>query len=225
MPIRSYVRLLLWASVGLVPLLLLLITWVDAPLARLVHEAGAPGRAFWLLVMLPSEWVQEHIFYRGLPLGWLALLTLFLLTWARRLPSGTVWLVTLGTLIGSEALAIIAKLFFNRPRPLDVFTQAAPAATFWSPLGRFDAFPSGHVAWVAGLLLPLALQFPRLRPWLLAYVGLVALGRVGLEAHWLSDVVAAGYLALVLTCLLEIGTGWLRPRGTRLPVPAAPPAA
>lgn len=101
--------------------------------------------------------------------------------------------------------------FFNRPRPSDVFNHLAPGAGFWQGT-EFNAFPSGHAAGAAGLLLPWALRFPKARPWLLAWLGLVCLGRVVLEFHWLSDVVAGAALGLLLTCGFEMGTWWLRPK-------------
>ncbi|UYZ65064.1 phosphatase PAP2 family protein [Hymenobacter weizhouensis] len=211
MPTRHYLRLLLRATLLTLPLLLLSIDGVDEPLARFVHEHGALLKPFFAGVMWVSEALQQLLFYHGLPVGWLALLLLFLVLRLLRRPHSTVWLVTLLTLVGSEAATKLLKPYFNRPRPLEVLSGMAPDAGFWQTAGRFDAFPSGHTAWVAGLLLPLALRFPPARPWLLGFVGLVAAGRVALEMHWLSDVVAAVYVALVLTCVFEVLTGWLRP--------------
>lgn len=211
MTIRHYTRLLLLATLVVLPLLLFFIIGIDEPLAYLVHHYGAPLQPAFGTVMRGLDWLQGHFFYHGLPIGWLALLLAFLTTRLLRHPTSTVWLVTLFTLVGSEGLTNLLKGFFNRPRPLEVWSQAGPNAGFWQSAGRFDAFPSGHTAWIAGLLLPLALRFPKLRVGLLGLIGVVALGRVGLEAHWLSDVAASIYLALVLTCSFEIGTWWLRP--------------
>ncbi|UOQ76306.1 phosphatase PAP2 family protein [Hymenobacter sp. 5516J-16] len=198
--------------------------WVDVPLAVWLHQPGESLRPFFAGVMLATDylsWLFHVPSLVGVPGAWLLLLLLFLLSWVRRLPHATIWLVVLLTMVGSEGLGNLLKLFSNRPRPLDVFAHHAPNASFWQPVGRFDAFPSGHTAWVAGLLLPLALRFPKLRPTLLGLVGLVAAGRVALEAHWLSDVVGAGYLALLLACSIEIGTWWLRPKPAGAPAPNA----
>lgn len=211
-------RLLLRVTLLFVPLLLLLVWVVDEPLAQLVHEHGAGLKPFFAGIHRVGGAVQQAFFYHGLPVGWLTLLLLFLVFRLLRHPHSTVWLVTLLTLVGSEGLTSLLKVYTNRPRPLSVLSGATPNADFWQATGRFDAFPS---AWAAGLLLPLALRFPRLRPWLLGAVALVAASRVGLEVHWLSDVVAAVYVALALSCGFEVLPRWLRPEPAPLPAPEA----
>lgn len=228
MTIYFYLRLLLKGLVVLVPLTLLCIFVVDEPLARVVHEHGAPLQPFFAAVMNATDSIWALLHKSGglwVPLLWPVLLVLFGVARFRRWPHCTIWLVVLLTVVGSEGVGNMLKLYFNRSRPLAILTYQAPNAGFWQPVGRFDAFPSGHTAWVAGLLLPLALRFPKARPGLLACIGLVGMARVGLEAHWLSDVVAAVCLALVLTCSCEIATWWLRPKGTFSGLPSVPAAA
>jgi undecaprenyl-diphosphatase len=146
------------------------------------------------------------------PWLWLLLLLLFVVARLRRWPHCTIWLVALLTMVSSQGLRNLLAVYFNRPRPWQVFGHIASDGGFWQAAGRFDAFPSGHAAGTAGLLLPWALRFPRARPWLLSWLVLVCLGRVVLEYHWLSDVVAGAALGLLLTCLWELTTKWLRPR-------------
>jgi undecaprenyl-diphosphatase len=206
--------------------MLLCIWLLDEPIALFVHN-GQPMQGFFNSVMLVADYlgfVTHSPSPLGLPWMWLLLPLLFLGSWILRWRHATIWLVVLLVWVGSEALGNILKVYFNRPRPAVLWLHSAPNADFWQPLGQYDAFPSGHTASVAGLLLPLALRFPKLRPWLLGAVGLVGLGRVVLELHWLSDVVAAVYLAVSLTCLFEIGTGWLRPSRRGELVSAAPDA-
>ncbi|MBX0291986.1 phosphatase PAP2 family protein [Hymenobacter sp. HSC-4F20] len=228
MTIQYYLRVLLTSILLLVPLTLLCIFVVDEPLARLVHERGAPVLPFFTALMMVTDTIGELMHKGGglgVPLPWLLLLVLFGVARFRRWPHCTIWVVVLLTMVGSEGVANLLKLYFNRPRPLAIVTYQAPNADFWQPVGRFDAFPSGHTAWAAGLLLPLALRFPKARPWLLACIGLVGMARVGLEAHWLSDVVASVCLALVLTCGVELATWWLRPTGTFSTEPVVSAAA
>ena len=209
MPLRFYLRSLI-AGLLAIPLILLLIIGVDVPLAELLHQHGAPLRPFFAGFMHLHDSLQGILQARPLWV-WLALLLLFAITRWRQRPESTIWLVALLTLIGSEGGANLLKIYFNRPRPLQVFEHLAANANFWQA-GPFDAFPSGHAAGAAGLLLPWALRFPRARPWLLAWLGLVCLGRVVLEFHWLSDVVAGAAIGLVLTCGFELATWWLRPK-------------
>lgn len=205
-----YLRLLLVAALAL-PVVLLLIAVVDQPLATLLHQHGEPLRLFFAGFMRLHDLLQGILQARVLWV-WLALLLLFAITRWRRRPESTIWLVALLTLISSEGSANLLKIYFHRPRPLQVFDHLAVNADFWQPAGQFDAFPSGHAAGTAGLLLPWALRFPRARLWLLGWLGLVCLGRVVLEYHWLSDVVAGAALGLLLTCGFELATWWLRPR-------------
>ncbi|TGD82806.1 phosphatase PAP2 family protein [Hymenobacter wooponensis] len=223
---RYYLRLLLFATLLLVPLILLCISLLDKPVALLMHNKQ-PVRGVFEGVMKGTDylWFASHVSGPlGLPWVWLLLPLLFLGSWLLRWQHATIWLVMLLTWVGSEALGNILKMYFNRPRPEVLWLHTAPDAAFWQPLGQYDAFPSGHTATVAGMLLPLALRFPKLRPWLLGVIGMVGVGRVVLELHWLSDVVAAVYLAVVLTCLVEIGTWWLQPSLRRELVSAAPDA-
>ncbi|OWP63229.1 hypothetical protein CDA63_10265 [Hymenobacter amundsenii] len=206
---RFYLCLLLGALLA-IPLILLLIIGVDVPLAKLLHPHGAPLRPFFLSFMHLHDSLQGALQARQLWV-WLALLLLFAITRWRQRPESTIWLVALLTLVGSQAARHLLAMYFKRPRPLQVFEHLAANPDFWQA-GQFDSFPSGHAAGAAGLLLPWALRFPRARPWLLAWLGLVCLGRVVLEFHWLSDVVAGAAIGLVLTCGFELATWWLRPK-------------
>jgi membrane-associated phospholipid phosphatase len=115
-----------------------------------------------------------------------------------------------------------AKWLADRPRPVTAMTTAASSS-----------FPSGHalgsmvaVLALAVVLLPLVGR--SWWPWLIAVgsviVLTVGLGRVALNVHHLSDVVAGwalGYLYFVL-CLLVLRPAWVTPpAGT----PAAPGSA
>lgn len=205
---QIYTRLSLLALAS-VPLMLLLILTVDEPLSGLLHQHGAPLRPFFAGFMRVHDAVTDKL----MPLWlWPLLLLLFAVARLRRWPHCTIWLVALLTMISSQGLRHLLAAYFNRPRPLQVFEHLAANADFWQLEGRFDAFPSGHAAGTAGLLLPWALRFPKALPSLLGWLGLVCLGRVVLEYHWLSDVVAGAALGLLLTCGWELATGWLRPR-------------
>jgi membrane-associated phospholipid phosphatase len=64
-----------------------------------------------------------------------------------------------------------------------------------------NSFPSGHVAFFAGLTLPIVALYPRL--WvLLAVPLLVATQRVLAADHYLSDVTASFGIAVATTALL-----------------------
>lgn len=206
---RIYSRLLL-AALCMLPVLLLLIWWVDEPLTKLLHRQGALLRPFFGNIMRLHDAVMDTLMTYQL-WTWLALLLLFFVTRLLRQPHCTVWLVTLLTLVSSQPARNFLAVYFNRPRPFQVFGQVASDANFWQAAGQFDAFPSGHATLTAALLLPWALWLPKARLLLLAWLGLVCVGRVVLEYHWLSDVVAGALIGVVLTCSWTFATHWLQP--------------
>lgn len=108
------------------------------------------------------------------------------------------------------AIADFAKPAFGRLRPFQALAEAGgPDRWFMGP--DFGSFPSGHAAFYAGLLLPLAMLFPRRAVPLLAIVLLVGAERIASHDHYVSDVGAsfliAGIVAWSLWRLLEPGPG------------------
>lgn len=102
------------------------------------------------------------------------------LAWRRRWRAFAAWALTWAM---AEILLSTAKAFFHRGRPL-----VAPAGF---------AFPSGHAvagaATAVALVLVLLPAGPNRRKWeavAVAFACLMAMSRVYLDAHWLSDVVA-----------------------------------
>lgn len=93
--------------------------------------------------------------------------------------------------------ADLTKPQFGRYRP---FEAAAHGGTDRWFVGA-NSFPSGHVAYFAGFVLPLILLVPRAWP-LLAVPVLVALQRVLSHDHYVSDVGAAFLLAGLFSWLL-----------------------
>ncbi|MDI9817694.1 MULTISPECIES: phosphatase PAP2 family protein [unclassified Legionella] len=106
------------------------------------------------------------------------------------------------------------KIIFGRARPALLFENhfygfygLQTKAPFWS-------FPSGHTTTIMGVVFGLSILFPR---YCYAFIltGLtVALSRVLLTHHYLSDIMAAGYLTLlevgILLCFLR-RKSWLAP--------------
>lgn len=105
------------------------------------------------------------------------------LAWRRRWRAFAVWVLTWAV---AEVVVEVAKDFFHRGRPPDPLVQTVGFS-----------FPSGHA--VAGASIAVALVLvafpagPERRRWEWLAVGfafVMAISRVYLRAHWLSDVVA-----------------------------------
>jgi undecaprenyl-diphosphatase len=85
------------------------------------------------------------------------------------------------------------KHVVGRPRPAVGTTLAAV---------EFDSFPSGHATSVFAVAAVLGAFYPRLRWPLYAVAGAIALGRVYLSRHYLSDIVAGALIGLLVASLL-----------------------
>ena len=112
------------------------------------------------------------------------------------------WMLLASTQLVCRLAMIWCKEATGRLRPTEWLMRGAPDETFgW--VGGIS-FPSGHVVLFASLLVPLAVVAPRTRP-LLALVGFAMIARLGVNAHFVSDVGAAITLVAVVTWAM----GWL----------------
>jgi membrane-associated phospholipid phosphatase len=183
--------------------------WTLATLCLIFTAGGLAG-----LDQLVERWVAafpvgESIWSRGLAL--LDLVTLkglsnFLLGFLLLLAAGGVMLLRTKRLVAwpllylgavqfaTTVVADLAKPQFGRLRPLE--SAGSGGADQWF-VGA-NSFPSGHVAFYAGLFLPLVLIFPRwFLLWALPLI-FVSAARILEHDHYLSDVTASLALASLL---------------------------
>jgi membrane-associated phospholipid phosphatase len=111
----------------------------------------------------------------------------------RRLWTGRLFYVG-AVQLTTTALADFAKPPFGRLRPFQAGARGE-WADGWFMGPDYGSFPSGHVAFYAGLCLPLALIFPRWAAALLAVPVLVGAERVLSHDHYVSDVGASFLIA------------------------------
>jgi membrane-associated phospholipid phosphatase len=174
--------------------------WLDQPIAFFVHRNIADKTIF--------VWLQR------LPVA-LLLLTLLVLAWC------ALWTLIDRPLIQSLALAcsisFIAANFINnqlkyafgRTWPNNTWIENNSSliqnGTFgFNPFRGgpgFASFPSGHVAAVCAVMTVLWWSYPSLRPIYVASVAVVAIGLIGANYHFLSDILGgifvgtfAGYI-------------------------------
>ncbi len=128
-------------------------------------------------------------------------------SWFWGLGLGVVWLLggaatrqlALQLLVGVAVTAVVA-LSLKR-----LIRRARPVGEWGSLYRRTDphSFPSGHAARMAMLLVLGAAVGPAWLGWvLLAWAPLVALARVAMGVHYLSDVVGGALLGLVMGVVL-----------------------
>jgi len=98
--------------------------------------------------------------------------------------------------------ADLAKPLFGRLRPFQAIDPSGWHDRWFAGSG-YGSFPSGHVAFYGGLMVPLALLYPRAAPLLLAVPALVSVERIIALDHYSSDVAAS--FALILLCCVAFG--------------------
>jgi membrane-associated phospholipid phosphatase len=106
---------------------------------------------------------------------------------------------------GSGILAALAKNLFGRARPEHLVGDAVfqiHDAVFAS---KWAAFPSGHATTAGASAVVLALLFPRIRRLALGLGVAIALTRIGLGAHFPSDVIAGFALGAAFTLVCAHG--------------------
>lgn len=180
---------------------------VDRPLAEWIHGSGiAHSRVF-------AGGLAALDFLTGLHLWfWLAgcsaiAIGVIGLAWKRRAAWPRAWLAAGIVQIATLHTMILGKSHFGRLRPSEVFEKGDWSQVWFVGGG---SFPSGHSAFYFGLLLPLAASCPLrwLRNLLLAIPVFVAVARLDLERHFLSDVAASAVIAALYTLL----AAWLLAR-------------
>jgi membrane-associated phospholipid phosphatase len=139
-----------------------------------------------------------------------------LIVYFKFIRSNSAYLVKCLFVLTSLALSGIAnaiiKFAFGRFRPVQFIDQNLYGFNFFSTKYGSTSFPSGHANLISALMLSLYFLFPRFGYLWLAFAFLVMASRVVLGVHYLSDVVFASYLAIVVTFHIRShyrARGWL----------------
>jgi lipid A 4'-phosphatase len=95
--------------------------------------------------------------------------------------------------------ADILKVIFGRARPKLLFDAQFYGFTWFGWQADYWSFPSGHAATIVSLLTALAYLWPRQSLFYLLVGAIVAVSRVVVGAHFLSDTIAGAWLAVLTT--------------------------
>ncbi len=175
--------------------------WLDRPIAFFAHAQLAQYRVFAVMTRLP-EWVAPAAGIILLVLGVRALLHKVL-----GKPCAALLLCS-ASLIVAAAIKDQLKFAFGRTWP-ETWVQNNPSLIrddvfgfnpFHGGIG-YASFPSGHTTVTCAVVAVLWLMYPRLRLLYAACVLVVAVGLLGADYHFLSDVIAGAFLG--------ISTGWM----------------
>ncbi|MDA9272014.1 phosphatase PAP2 family protein [bacterium] len=110
--------------------------------------------------------------------------------------AGRFWFLWLCVLIPTF-ICLVLKIILGRARPELLFDSHLFGFYGFHLNSLFWSFPSGHTSTLMGLVLGLGILFPR-HCYTLFFIGLaLASLRVLLTDHYMSDVLASSYLALI----------------------------
>jgi undecaprenyl-diphosphatase len=142
------------------------------------------GSVNWVFIHLSDWWVKSLLI---VAIGLVADVAS-----RRRFPLGGVLAaVSYGV---ATVLANVLKDAFDRPRPSVGHPEIHPLVTV--PLSA--SMPSGHAAGAFAAALTVGLVHPRIRWPLLGLAGLIALSRVWLGVHYVTDVIAGAALGSIV---------------------------
>ncbi len=121
------------------------------------------------------------------------------------------WLYLLVTVISSGLICDLIKYLLARARPVELFTHKIYGFHFfhnvsiypWSPhITTWFSFPSGHSTTAAAVSMGVSLLWPRYAKNAFIFAMLIALSRLMLTRHYLSDVMAGLYLGVLVALYL-----------------------
>ncbi len=103
----------------------------------------------------------------------------------------------------SGIAAVLAKLVLARYRPKLLFENGLYGFDLFRVAYEYNSFPSGHVATIFSVASILALFLPKYRIYFFALTIAVALSRIALTAHFVSDVIAGACIGISTVLLMK----------------------
>jgi membrane-associated phospholipid phosphatase len=189
--------------------------WLDRPIALFVHEQLTQFDLFELLTRIP-EVTTPVIIAAFVALGFRAI-TLHPLTRFQ-----TVLVLDAATLAVAQAVKDQLKYAFGRTWP-ETWVRNNPSFIHDGVYGFFPfhggpgwaSFPSGHTTAICAVMSVLWICYPRFRVIYALSIAAVAIGLVGANFHFLSDVIAGGFLGVsagwMAVSVWELGQRRVRP--------------
>jgi len=175
--------------------------WLDRPISYFAHNQLARIRVFADLTRIP-EFMTVAASLIFVTVGLYVLLR-------RPLTKLRSALLLCGISIGVAALIKDQlKFVFGRNWPEtwinnnpSLIRDGVSGFNFFHGGAGYSAFPSGHTAVTCAAAAVLWISYPRYRPLIAAMVAAVVIGLIGANYHFLSDVIAGGFLGW--------STGWI----------------
>lgn len=178
--------------------------WLDRPVALWFKAHGDPSMDVFRTLSLPGDSVWYLVSGGvGAPLTYL---------FARRAAGPardrllllTSRLAFLFLAVAATGLAAdLVKILVGRARPKHLFGDGLMALSPGALASSWWSFPSGHATTIGAVAVVLALLLPRLAWAWVALALVVAFGRIGATAHFVSDTVAGLWLGAMGATLVS----------------------
>jgi membrane-associated phospholipid phosphatase len=175
--------------------------WIDRPVAFFVHDRTGQNKIFIWLQWIPEVFPLSAAF-AFVVLGLLALIK------DRYSRLQVVTLLCSLSLVVADAIKDQLKILFGRTWP-ETWVSNNPSLIHDGVYGfnpfhggvGYASFPSGHAASICSVMSVLWICYPRFRPLYALCVAAVVVGLIGADYHFLSDVIAGGFIG--------VSTGWI----------------
>jgi membrane-associated phospholipid phosphatase len=178
--------------------------WLDRPVALWFKAQGDETANLFKLLSLPGDSVWYLVGAGvGAPLAYFLSKRLGGALQARALRMAS-RLVFLFLAVAGTGLAVDAiKILVGRTRPKHLFSDGLMTMAPGTFSSSWWSFPSGHATTIGAVAVAFSLIAPRLAPvWILCAL-LVALGRIGAGAHFVSDTIAGLWLGALGATLIS----------------------
>ena len=184
-----------WSIAIYIVLIILAYHFIDIPLASYFHQLDIRTNLHMLNLL---TFLGKDILY----------VALFLLAglYFRYIRTNSVnearsWYL-LACIIIANLICLIIKVILGRARPDLLFSINAFGLYWFKFSGQYWSLPSGHTTTVISLAAGLGVVFPRFFYVFLVLAFFIVLTRVVLYYHYLSDVMTAFYLSILVIGLL-----------------------
>jgi lipid A 4'-phosphatase len=203
------------------------IAYVDRPVALFFHQASPQVVEGFRTVTRLGVSIYYLIGTAALALAFWLIGRLGKGRWPARLRAAAVVPLFLFLSISVSGLITdLLKVAFGRARPKLLFSNETFGFDWWGTKADFWSFPSGHATTAVAIAAALYCLWPRFLSLYLGFALLVSLSRAVIGAHYVSDVIAASFIAITATAYLrrvvERGGIVLRDAARGLPRSGAP---
>ena len=185
----------------LTAIVLLCVYYIDKPLAYWIHQHHIPNQYFKWLTKIPEYlWVASPI------------LLIASILYTSLIGKSNVFTAVFNmslSLIIARFFVDYSKFIFGRYWPLtwvnhnpSLIKNHAYGFHFFHKGVAYQSFPSGHTAMTFAFFVALFITYPKMKYPVLAVCLLVMLGIIGMDYHFLSDVIAGSFLGSLVAVMV-----------------------